>query len=149
MTLHEPSKPPDLQRRLPCRLHRLAPNLVHNHGWRFVSKVQSSARANKPGLLASEAGASLVLKLLPVEFNIAGQPNSAPTTSSVASVASVASVDGTPSADVRPPPLAKVASKIKVSLRYLVSYARQGIAQISCTSGCTCDSKRVNAHDGS
>ena len=99
----------------------LAPNIISRRGWQFVRKVASSARANKPGLQATTAGALVELRVWPLEWNIAGKGVSRP-----------AQVT-----DLR---------AITLTLRYLVSYERQGIAVITCKDGCTCATQRLDAH---
>ena len=37
-------------------------------------------------------------------------------------------------------------SQVDVSLRYLVSYAHQGTARVSCRDGCDCTAHVINAH---
>ena len=37
-------------------------------------------------------------------------------------------------------------SQVDVSLRYLVSYAHQGTARVSCRDGCGCAAHVINAH---
>ena len=38
------------------------------------------------------------------------------------------------------------ASVIKLSLEYLVSYEKMGVARLTCTTGCSCAPQRINAH---
>ena len=107
-----------------------APNILANQGWRFVSKVKSSARSNKPGLLASHAAAALDLRLLPIQNNIAGKS----TARVQASVHRPAASTVPPRRDppVGDPPVgdlqAGIEDDVKLSIRYLASYERQARA---------------------
>jgi len=109
----------------------LAPNVKYNKGWQYVKKETQSVRANKPGLKATSAGAELELQILPFHQSFE-RANSHATNSSFLGVG----------IDV---PL----GEIKVALRHLVSYERQGVANLTCFDGCTCGEQLINAHEGS
>lgn len=97
----------------------LAPVIERNTGWEFIANESRSARANKPGLQATEAGAELELRVLPVTTTVAGQPKGF-------------------QLDVR--------GNVTVGVRYLTSYEGMGAAELRCADGCSCATRTLTAH---
>ena len=125
----------------------LAPHILTNNGWRYVRRVAASARANKPGLLATSASAVLELRVLPLERNIAGKAVAKGTGASASTAAWVDTVTRAraraSASNARSLPGVR---DIWLAMRHLVSYERQGRALVSCTGGCLCNAHTIDAH---
>ena len=116
------------------------PRLTRRDGWEFVQWENRSANPHKPGLLATTAGAVVDLQVLPVR---SAQRLPGGTASESGEVGSDESETG---GDRGGGDGEQVWSQMDVCLRYLVSYAHQGTARVSCRDGCGCAAHVINAH---